>query len=403
MPSRRSWARAIGGGHVDEQRRRPVWASPRSLRLRALVVTLLVALVPLALIFAWGGIEAGILPAERFRRLALIVLSVALGLGWWLGWRMVRPIELLRDQALTQVAAISPGLRLDRADELGELAGALDRLLEEVRSRAEDKQAFVADLAHEFKSPVAAIQAAAESLSSGSFDAERSARLGQLLLDASRRLDALLLQFLELARAEAGMRGESREVVDVGHLSAAIAHAVQDDPRWPAIRVVYEGPTEAAVSGVAERIETAVLNLVENAASFARTSVAVRVKVQPMQIVVEVEDDGPGIAAGDLQHVFDRFYSRRSSGKGTGLGLALVRAIAIAHGGGIEVRSTPGHGSTFTLRLPDSRSPHRHGGGGGMGGNHSSRLGTYVCTLIEIGSTWSSCGEGSHIASSNRK
>jgi signal transduction histidine kinase len=69
-------------------------------------------------------------------------------------------------------------------------------------------------------------------------------------------------------------------------------------------------------------------------------------------IVIEVEDDGPGIAAGELPHVFERFYSTRKSERGSGLGLALVRAIVEAHGGRATVRSTVGEGSTFAIELP---------------------------------------------------
>jgi signal transduction histidine kinase len=337
---------------VEGRRRRPSWAHLRSLRLRAMIVTLLVAVIPLVFIAAWDGIDTSTVPVEQMRRLTIIVLACAGGLGWWLGWRMVRPLERLRDQALAQVEGLSLGLGLDRSDELGELAGALDRLLTEVQSRADDKQAFVADLAHEFKSPVAAIRAAAESLSSGEVDPERNARLGRLLLDASQRLNTLLTAFLELAHAEAGMREEVREAVDLAQLSATIVQGATHDPRWASIQFAYEGPESAAVHGVAERIETAVLELVENAASFARSKVSVRLRVDAGEVIVDVEDDGPGIAPEDLPNVFDRFFTRRASGLGTGLGLALVRAIAIAQGGRVEVRSEQGRGSLFSLRLP---------------------------------------------------
>ena len=88
----------------------------------------------------------------------------------------------------------------------------------------------------------------------------------------------------------------------------------------------------------------------DNAASFAQTRVAVRVAIDPEVVHVEVEDDGPGIAAAELPRIFDRFHSKRQ--RGTGLGLALVRAIAEAHGGRASVRSEPSRGSVFALELP---------------------------------------------------
>ncbi|MCX4247525.1 sensor histidine kinase [Paraliomyxa miuraensis] len=298
-------------------------------------------------------------------KLTLFVAAGALLLGWWLGWRMVRPLHRLRNQALEwatahardqQVETVSPGLELAREDEIGDMATAFNRLLEALHERARHNAEFVADLTHEFKNPVAAVRACAESLASHAdapLPPARTERLARVLRDSSARLDALVTQFLELARAEAGMVGEDRGPVDLTSLVRGVVETIAAQPEHATVEITHE-LQEVIVPGVSGRLETAVRNLVENAASFAGQDGHVRVTLrrQGSHARLEVHDDGPGIAPEDLPRVFDRFFTRRQGRKGTGLGLALVKAIAHAHGGRARVRSTVGEGSTFSLRLP---------------------------------------------------
>ena len=288
-------------------------------------------------------------------KLTLIIVPCAIALAWWLGWRMVRPIERLRAQALDQVEKLSRGneLELQRRDEFGDLAAALNRLIGEIRGHARAHEAALADLAHELKSPVAAIRAAAEALLDGPAEPERTKKLAEVLSGAGERLDRLVHQFLELARAEAGLTGEARERVDVAALARGIVDSTREDPRCAKVELSVDSDDDAIVQAVPARLESALRNLVDNACSFARTRVRVRVKAgEP--VIIEVEDDGPGIGAADLPRVFDRFYSTRKSDRGSGLGLALVRAIAEAHGGRAHARSIEGEGSTFAIELPQS-------------------------------------------------
>ncbi len=285
-------------------------------------------------------------------KLTLLVLPGALALGWWLGWRMIRPLERLRTQALSQVERVAPGtsLELARRDEFGELAAAMNRLIAEIRERARAHEAALVDLGHELKGPVAAVRAGAEALAGTD---ERTDKLARALGEAASKLELRLHQFLELARAEAGMVGEARERVDVAALVRGVVDGIAADARFAAItfEVDVEG-TDAAIEGVPARLETAICNLVENAGSFARARVRARVRALAGAVLVEVEDDGPGIAKDDLPRIFERFYSKRASGRGTGLGLALVRAIAEAHGGHASASSRPGEGARLVIALP---------------------------------------------------
>jgi signal transduction histidine kinase len=288
-------------------------------------------------------------------KLVVILLPVGILLAWWLGWRTVRPIELLRAQVLERAAQGEPGPRIDlpRDDEIGDLARAFDGLLRTVDERRLANEAFVADLVHEFKNPVAAIRASAEQLRAKDPD-PRTERLARILEASSARLDALVTQFLELARAEGGMPNEARAPTDLGALARGVVDSVRADVRWSGVTFVFRSSVEGIVACVPLRIESALRNLVENAASFAAPDGEVEVTVDASEsaVAVAVRDTGPGIAEADLPRVFDRFFTTRGSARGTGLGLALVKAVVVAHGGEVHAAPAPGKGATFHLTLP---------------------------------------------------
>jgi len=299
-----------------------------------------------------------LLYALRFQlgRLTLVILPFALLLAAWVGRRVVGPIEALRDQVLAKVRQRRPvaDLRAPASHETAQLADAFNTLLGRLEERQNQNQAFVADLVHEFKNPVATIRACGESLSEREVTPERAQRLARLLHESSARLDTLVSQFLQLARAEAGMQSEPRELVDLAELGRARVARMRDDERWAGLGFELDAPSPARLRGVPERLETVLDNLLVNAASFAKPggTIRVAVRVSGARVELSVTDDGPGIAPEDAPHVFERFFTTRRHDKGTGLGLALVRAIVEAHGGAVGVRSEPGTGATFSAWLP---------------------------------------------------
>ena len=301
-------------------------------------------------------------------RLSLIMLPFALGFSWWMGRRMVRPIEWLRERVLEKARSANPRADLDPppGDEVADLAEAFNGLLGSLDERRRANEEFIADLVHEFKNPVAAIRTCAESLDGGGVDEKRAARLSKILADSSTRLDALVSQFLELARAEAGMPNELRAPVDLAALARGVTHAIEQS--HPEVHFAIDADASVTVVGVEPRLDSVVRNLVDNAASFAGPGGEVRVSVKPdpgdaRLVVLEVCDSGPGIPEKDLPHMFERFFTTRAvpgggaepsarKQKGTGLGLALVKAVAEAHGGQVSARSATGSGTTFRVVLP---------------------------------------------------
>lgn len=293
---------------------------------------------------------------ERFQILKLtgVVLAMAVLLGGWLAYRIARPLRNLRDQVLERTRPPVSTQPVDRGKdaEFGELADAFNELLLSLDDRRRANEAFMADMAHEIKNPVAAIRAAAESLARGEdVSARRAERLSNILGDSARRLDRVTTNFLELARAESGLPEARREDVRVGRLIENAMSSYQDDSRFEHLDIDID-VEDVWISGSPDHIERAVRNLVENALSFADGSVQIRVRRFADTVEIRVSDDGKGIPPDDVPRVFDRFFTRRDDGGGTGLGLAMTRAIVEAHSGQIEVESELGVGTTFTIELP---------------------------------------------------
>jgi signal transduction histidine kinase len=143
--------------------------------------------------------------------------------------------------------------------------------------------------------------------------------------------------------------------VDLLALLRGLTESLRGDDRYQSLRVNLSTPNGVAhISGVSRRLESALRNLLDNAASFAGPGGAVAIEAIRCDgdWEVSIQDTGPGIPAGDLNRLFQRFFTTRGDRHGTGLGLALTRAVLEAHGGHIRAESVPGSGARFVIRLP---------------------------------------------------
>jgi signal transduction histidine kinase len=227
----------------------------------------------------------------------------------------------------------------------------LDRLAE-----AHDRQrSFVADAAHELRSPLASIQAQLEV-------AERLGEGGtlpnELMVDV-KRLAGLVEDLLLLARADADTRPPARLApIDAPDLAAGLVSAYRD-ARVP---VILLAETPVMIMGDTEELRRAVGNLLDNAVRYARSRVEVTVNVDHEQAVISVSDDGRGIAPEDRERVFERFTrlddSRGRSSGGAGLGLAIVRELVTRVGGIVALaEATPPWNMRAELRFPLASVP----------------------------------------------
>ena len=175
----------------------------------------------------------------------------------------------------------------------------------------------------------------------------------------AERMQHLIDQILDLARYRSGTIGLQLAPFDPVELCQSVVETIRPlaDRRHQILDLHVPGDPLPEVHGDRRRIEQALLNLITNAHHFAVGQITCRLD-GPTDGMIRwsVKDDGPGIAAGDLARIFERFFARRPDQKetqeGVGLGLPTALAIAEAHGGSIHVASRPGHGSTFTLRIP---------------------------------------------------
>ncbi len=221
---------------------------------------------------------------------------------------------------------------------------------------------LAANLAHEIKNPLAGIQGAVDILIRRREDGDPERTVLEGVRREIGRIDGTVRALLERARPRALQvaRASLTEVVNHAVQLARDQTALSNASRRN-VHIEFDPPDEFFILPLdAAQVEDAVLNLVLNAveAVEAEGRVAVRIYHRPAggtggtrdEVAVEVEDDGRGIGEQELQHIFNPFYTTTSGG--TGLGLPAARRIARAHGGQIDVRSTPGEGSAFTLRLP---------------------------------------------------
>jgi signal transduction histidine kinase len=192
-------------------------------------------------------------------------------------------------------------------------------------------------------------------------DPARIRTYGEVILDQSRRLGGMIEDVLSFAGATARERTRREDDLDLGVLVDEVLAALASTLHTRNVGLERQVPDELpAVRGDAGLLRRAIQNLVENAVKHGGDApwVAVRLDEDRAggQVVLTVEDRGPGIDPADLPHLFDPFYRGQAAQArqvpGFGLGLALVKRTIEDHGGRISVQSSPGRGSTFTLRLP---------------------------------------------------
>jgi two-component system, OmpR family, sensor histidine kinase SenX3 len=227
---------------------------------------------------------------------------------------------------------------------------------------------FVANVSHELKTPVGALQLLAEALGEAidpdGGDMVAAQRFAERIRHEATRLGRLVTELLELSRLQGGDPIPDPEPVNVDRVVAEVIDRSRTTASAKGIEVDWIGTRGLTIFGSESQMVTAVANLVENAIAYSPdrpkgskpAQVSVTVRVEGDEVSIAVTDEGIGIEAKDLDRIFERFYradrARSRSTGGTGLGLAIVKHIATNHGGRVDVASVVGVGSTFTFRLP---------------------------------------------------
>jgi signal transduction histidine kinase len=306
-----------------------------------------------------GGPERQFLMSLKHSLLVAGSLMLLIGavVSYYLARSIAAPVIDL-NRAVNAVAAgnLDTAVVIDRRDEVGQLAAAFNAMTAKLKSSTVLRQRFLAGVAHELRTPLTILKANLEGIADGVIASDQE-QINSLTEEVDR-LTKMVGELRDLSLLEVGQLTPDCTAVDI---QTSLRQVIQKSRPLAAEKnlslsfKIDEGMPR--IWADAAMIQQMVYNLIMNAIRYtAAGSITVTVRQAETAVVIEVIDTGIGIATEDIEHIFDYFYrvdpARAKQSGGTGLGLALVKQMALAHGGKVFATSTPGQGSTFTLKLP---------------------------------------------------
>jgi len=284
----------------------------------------------------------------------LVVVPLMLLLAGWLVTRALAPLRRLSAELRARDArSLAPLRTAGLPDEAVPLVGGLNALLERLAAALDAQRAFVADAAHELRSPLTALKLQLELLRR-STDASTRAEATAQLAGGIERAVRLVEQLLALARSEPDAPA-ARVRLDLAELARTTLAGLAALAASRGSTLSLQAAAPVWLDGEAAGLAALVRNLVDNALQHAPRGARVEVEVRHeggARALLRVDDSGPGIPAADRARVFDRFYRRGDNDTGSGLGLAIVHAVARRHGGEVTLGDAPLGGLRVEVRLP---------------------------------------------------
>lgn len=284
----------------------------------------------------------------------ILVLAAGIG-GYLLAGRALAPIDQIT-QTAHRISAEDLSGRLDLPeshDEVGRLASTFDDMLARLDGAFRRERRFTSDAAHELRTPLTAMQAIlGVTAQRRRTPAEYEQALADLA-DETAQLSTLTEDLLRLARAEQPL--VETEPIDLSTLLTDVTDSMRPLAQAKGLTLDCTAEGDLRITGDTDALIRLFMNLVDNAIKYGRHGrVTVAGTAEPDGLRIVVADDGDGISAEDLPHIFDRFYraDQARTASGTGLGLAICQEIVAAHGGTITAQSTLGRGTAFTVLLP---------------------------------------------------
>ena len=298
------------------------------------------------------------------RQALLLALPLMLGLagagGYWFAGRNLRPLDSMAAQA-SRITGSNLDARLDignAAAELTTLAASFNELLARLDQSFEGMRRFVADASHELRTPISVIRGEADVALANDRSAAEYRESLAIILDESRRLSRLVDDLLNLARADAGRVRLQTQDFYWSDLLAECCRSMQSLAAAKSIELTCRTASDMPFHGDEELLRRMTLNLLDNAIRYTPSGGRVAAELEGREdgVLLRISDTGIGIPPEAAQHVFERFFradkARTRGNGGFGLGLAIVKWIAESHRGAVDLASSPGAGSVFTVTLP---------------------------------------------------
>ncbi len=289
---------------------------------------------------------------------------------------IIEPLERLGSTVAEVARTNDPSLRapVSRTDEIGELAGGVNVMLArlensqrqlveakaKVEGASEAKSRFLSRVSHELRTPINGVLAYAQLLQLDHPDGESRESVDQIITSA-RHITALVDEFLDIARIEAGAIPITIETISPAAITKEVIDMAQPLAHARGTTVELAGPHDALALADPVRLRQSVLNLVSNAIKYGPGDRPISVSITPQgsHTLIAVKDEGPGIPADQIDRLFipfDRLDADKSDQKGSGVGLSVTKQLVELMHGTIDVESGSGIGTTFTITLPAPRN-----------------------------------------------
>lgn len=301
--------------------------------------------------------ESGISFALRTLWPVLPVMLLLLAVAWWVVTTALRPLERVSRQLSERSADSHASINADGLpSEIAPLISALNSLLSRMTLTLQAQQQFIADAAHELRSPITSLKLQIHSLSKAKDETGRVRAIGRLLKGIERS-SHMVEQLLALARNEPFSQLFRPQCISLGEVVRQAVDEVEPLAMSKGITLEVRQPHDLNIFGEMEALQIAVRNLLDNAIRYIPENGLIRIssEVNDNGVRLCVEDTGSGIPLADRARVFDRFYRVPGTDQtGTGLGLAIVKAIADRHGAKIELKESGIGGLAVVIIFPNA-------------------------------------------------
>src|SRR5262245_6277211 len=310
------------------------------------------------------SLESRHVALDRFVRLALWLIPLGLivtgASGWFVAGWALKPVQnIARAARQVEVSQLNQRLPIQGSgDDLDQLALTFNETLGRLEHAVGEMKQFTGSIAHELRTPLAALSGEAEIALLHGKTEEDFRRVLASQLEEFQKLTRIINQLLTFARADSGELHLQRTRLSVVPILSRLVDTLTPLAADKGVLLMLESAPDITVVGDREWLERAILNLLDNAIKYtpANGQVTLSATVDPSHATIAVKDTGAGIPEEALPHVFERFYradpARAKSIDGVGLGLSLVKWIVDQHGGTIQVESSQDKGTCFTIRLP---------------------------------------------------